>query len=138
MSKKFFRLQENYINRKSHDALILDSFDSNSNLKKAQKQRLIENEEMAYNQAEKLERIKRTTIDMDDRQTNIMRDLEKQTGQLKAVNKKTIEMNSDIDESDQIVNRMWRRERRFRLLKYVFISSLLIAFMIVLYFKFLY
>ena len=134
MKKRFNKLQENYINKKSHDALILCS-EENNNV--CQNKKLIENEELAWSQHEKLENVKRKIIEMDNVGIEIMNDLEHQSGIMKGVSSKLNDMNVNIENSNSLINRMIRRENRNKMIIVILAVLIIFSFLIILCVKFI-
>jgi hypothetical protein len=100
-----------------------------------QRQRLIDNEEKAWEQNQALEEAKRKTRQIEGMSIEVMRDLEGQTGKMKNIGSKVENTNKHIEESNSIINRMWRRENRNKAVIAASASISVIAFIIILYFK---
>ncbi len=126
-------MQENYITKKSHDALLIEGMDDPSG-RKSQKQKLIENEEMAWEQHENLERGKRKAVEMEKMSFDIMLNLDRQTNQMKNVRDHVFSMNKEVEYSDSLLTRMMRRENRNKICLISFSVSFVIAFTLFLYF----
>ena len=99
------------------------------------KQKLIENEELAWQQGEKLEGAKRSAIEMEGVSMHIMHDLDHQTNQLKIIHSKTNEMSGELEESNSIMGRIMKRENRNKVIIGVFSFIIVLAFILILYFK---
>jgi predicted RND superfamily exporter protein len=99
------------------------------------KDKLIENEHLAYTQGEKLEGAKRSALEMQDVSHGIMRDLNKQTGQLRDIHGKLGDMNQEIDESGSIMQRIMKRENRNKVIIAIFTIIVIFIFMLIIYFK---
>lgn len=132
IKKKFNKLQENYIERKSHEALLGDDDDDSRGI---HKQKLIENEELAWQQGEKLEGAKRQVIEMEQVGNGIMRDLNDHTGKLRIINDRVIDMNSELDQSGSIMGRILKKENRNKVVIGIFSVIVVLAFIIILYLK---
>ena len=110
--------------------------DSLDNCKRAQKQRLIDNEELAWGQHQMLERAKTSSKQIESMSTEVMKELESQSGQLRGIKAKVNDIDQNIDRSNNLINRMMRRENRNKILISTFALSLLIVFCLIMYFKF--
>jgi hypothetical protein len=138
MKKQFYKIQENYIARKSREALILGSEDGKEgDTGGQQKHKLIENEEMAWYQSSKLEQAKRSAFEIEKVSLDVMNDLHGQSNQMKGINVKISDMNENIDKSDSLLSKMLKRENRNKLLLYGIGLILLIILCFVLIVKFL-
>jgi len=127
-------MQENYVNKKSQEAFMIEDSEE-ENPRKNQKQRLIDNEERAWQQNENLEKGKRAAIQSEKMSFDIMLNLDKQGNQLKGIRENIILMDNTIDNSDSLLNRMMKREHRNKILVFVFCALFVISFIIILYFK---
>lgn len=134
LKSRFNKIQENYINKKGQNALGLAGFEDEMTNKKAQKQKLIEHEEIAWNQNEKLQNAKRKTIEMESVSIDVMRNLDKQSDQMKIVGNKIVDLNSEIDQSQDLINRMLRRENRNKIIIILFTLSLVLILILYLFF----
>ena len=65
-----------------------------------------------------------------------MRDLERQTGQLKNINNKVHELNDELDHSNSIMSRIMKKENRNKVMIGVFSIAILLIFGLIMYFKF--
>ncbi len=131
--KRFLKMQENYITRKSQDVLFIEGIDDH-NTNKSQKQKLIDNEQLAWGQHENLEHMKRKTIEMENVSVDIMRNLDNQNNKMKLVGNKLMGVNENIQESESLVKRMLRREYRNKLIVIVFGITLAVALFTYFYF----
>jgi hypothetical protein len=127
-------MQENYVNKKSQEAFMIENIED-ENPKKNQKQRLIDNEEIAWQQNENLEKGKRAAIQSEKISFDIMLNLDKQGNQLKGIRENVILMDNTIDKSDSLLNKMMKREHRNKIFVLVFSALFVISFMFILYFK---
>jgi hypothetical protein len=66
----------------------------------------------------------------------VMRDLEKQTGKMKDVSKRTEEMDQRLDEANGIITRMLRRENRNKTIMLASAGVTIFAFLLIVYLKF--
>jgi hypothetical protein len=132
IKKQFQKSQDIYINKKSQDALFTMDHDNN---KKLQKQRLIDNEEQAWEQHDALEDVKRKTRQIEGLSIEVMRDLEKQTGKMKSVDGKLEAAGQQLEESNNIITRMMRRENRNKTVIAVVGGLSIFAFLLIIYSK---
>jgi hypothetical protein len=134
MKKRFYKIQENYVNKKSQEAFMVDDIGDGYN-RKNQKQRLIDNEEKAWEQHDSLERIKRTTVQTEKISFDIMLNLDQQGNQLKGIRENVLSMNTTVDHSDSLLNKMLKRQHRNKVMIYGLSAFLVILFILILYFK---
>ena len=102
---------------------------NNSNLKNG----LIANEVLAYQGKQKIEEAKRTLYNIEDNGKQALNSLEKQTNSMKAVNVKIAGMNDDLENSNNLLNKMkirYQRNKR-QILIFGIILILIIALIIV-------
>lgn len=135
VKKQFLRYQEKYINKKSEEALILGSEDNREgDTGGQQKHKLIENEESAWRQNEKLERAKRSAIEIEGVSVQVMRQLDYQTNQMKDVQRKVGDMNTSIDQSDNLLTKMGKTQNRNKviILGVVIILIIILVFVILI------
>jgi hypothetical protein len=135
--KRFLKMQENYINKKSADALLINGLED-PNSSKAQRQKLIENEEMAWEQHQNLEQGKRKAIETEKVSFDIMLNLDRQTNQMKGIRDNMFVLNQNVDKSESIITRMMRRENRNKIYILIFSSIFILLFCVFLYFKLFY
>jgi hypothetical protein len=129
LKKKFFKIQDNYNKKKQEDNLVLGT-DPNQ-----QNHRLVENEEQAWNQHSKLEHAKRSVIEMDSIGLEVVRDLKHQTDKMRDIQNKNDSLIHVIDDSNNVLTRMMKRENRNKLI-IISASILLVAvFTIILFTK---
>jgi vesicle transport through interaction with t-SNAREs protein 1 len=126
-------IQENYINKKSKEALFINTEENQHNV---QNKKLIENEELAWSQHERLENAKRDVIEIDNVGINIMRDMENQTSKMNHISNKLGGMNVEIDHSSNLLTRMMNRENRNKTIVIFFSILVVISFLIILLVKF--
>ena len=127
-------MQENYVNKKSQEAFMIEDIED-ENPRKNQKQRLIDNEEIAWQQNENLEKGKRAAIQSEKISFDIMLNLDKQGNQLKGIRENVILMDNTINKSDSLLNKMMKREHRNKIFVLVFCALFVISFMFILYLK---
>lgn len=103
--------------------------------KENQKEKLINNEELAWNQFEKLERAKRQSYEMESISIDVAKELNKHTEKLYDVKDKLKDMNSEISSSNSLISRMLRREYRNKIVLVMFTIALILIFLTIIYFK---
>lgn len=128
-------MTENYVNKKSQEAFMIDDLNDTSH-KKNQRQRLIDNEEMAWQQHENLENAKRNVIHSEKISFDIMLNLDHQGNQLRGIRNNVLLMNDTVDHSDSLLNKMLKRAHRNKIWIYGLSAVLILLFMIIIYFKF--
>ncbi len=136
MKRKFNKLQEQYIERKSHEALLDDDEEDGVGGKKNKGfQNLIDNEKIAWSQGEKLEGAKRDMLKMEGVGNDIMRDLHGQTDQLKDITGNVGNMNMELEQSNSIMGRIMKIENRNKIIIAAVAIVILIGLILILYFK---
>ena len=109
----------------------LDSSNDNTN----QKQKLIENEVLAIKQNNNIEKAKRMAIEMEHVSIGIMGGLHENNQKLTGVNAKVGDLNGELDNSNGIMTRILKKENRNKLVIAGFSIALILAFIIIIYFK---
>ncbi len=141
---KYFKTKETYTYTKKMEEIIISnekdnimdsdsSLISNSDLMGQQK--LIDKYITASNSSEKLEKAKRTAVEMENISKNVMIDIESQTQKLKSTNAKINDMNTSIENSKSILARIINREHRNRAILGIFSVTLVTLFILILYTK---
>ena len=129
MNKKKYRELEEKLNLKEASLIVTD--------KNQLKGNLIQNEQLAYAGTQKIQQAKRALAEAEDMGNQIMVDMEKQTNVMKNTNYKLKGMNSELDESNNILNQMKSRLKKNKnIIKYLAII-LFVILAIVCIFKFL-
>ena len=134
--KRFLKLQDTYIMKKSQEALLTDEIEDIEDAagqKNNQKSKLIGNDALAYKQQQNLENAKRAAIEIEHASIGIMNGLEHNNGMLKGVDSKVNELNNNLDDSNSILARIMKKENRNKLLIVGFAIILLTAFSLILY-----
>jgi hypothetical protein len=132
LKKTFFQEKEkfNYTKKKEERILKekidreLEKFKTNS-LDKSQIQKLIENEGMITKSNHKLQMVKVNAIQMENQSKNIMVDLENQTNQMENSHLKMQDFNKNLDSSNAIINKIFDKESRNKLVLATFSIVLL-------------
>jgi hypothetical protein len=101
-----------------------------------QRQKLIENEVLAWKQHSNLEHAKRTSLEMESISIEVMRQLERNTQNINGINSKVIGMNTEIDHSHSIMSRITKKENRNKVILAMFSLILFIMFIVFIYYKF--
>ena len=136
IKKRFLKLQDNYIIKKSQEALITDEINEIEDIggkKNNQKSKLIENEALAYKQQQSLEQAKRNALEIEHASIGIMNGLYNNNEMLKVVNNKVHNLNDNLDDSNSIITRIMKKENRNKLIIAVFSIIILIIFGVILY-----
>jgi hypothetical protein len=79
---------------------------------------------------------KKTCMEIEQTSKVIMKDLEKQTGDMKAIGSKVGEMNGELNSSNKLIGRMMSRENRKKTFVGVFSVTLLCLFVLISYMRF--
>ena len=125
LKRKLKKLEDTF-----KDKISNSLFENNdSNLKNG----LIANEVLAYQGKQKIEEVKRTLYNIEDNGKQALNSLEKQTNSMKAVNVKIAGMNDDLENSNNLLNKMKIRYQRNKRQIFIFgiILILIIALIIV-------
>ena len=125
LKRKLIKLEDTF-----KDKISNSLFENNdSNLKNG----LIANEVLAYQGKQKIEEAKRTLYNIEDNGKQALNSLEKQTNSMKAVNVKIAGMNDDLENSNNLLNKMKIRYQRNKRQIFIFgiILILIIALIIV-------
>ena len=101
-----------------------------------QREKLIDNDEIAWNSYSKLEKVKRTTIEMENISIEVSRELNNQTDKLKGISSKVNEINRDISTSTGLINKMMNLQRRNKVIILLFSLFLILTFVGIMCFKF--
>jgi len=96
---------------------------------------LIENEEISWNQDQKIEKMKRDAVEMEAISLEVMRQLDRQTGQMKNISHKVNDINGNLDESNSLLNGMRRRVDRNKKIMILFAIIVIVAFLGYLMYK---
>jgi len=119
INKKKYRELEEKINLKEASLIITDNNQLKGNL--------LKKEQLAYTGTQKIQEVKRALAEAEDSGNKIMIDMEKQTNIMKNTNSKLKGMNSELDESNIILNKMKNRVKKNRnIIKYLSLTLLLI------------
>ena len=95
----------------------------------------INNEEIAYNSFNKLQKATRTSLEMENMTGNILGDLNIQSDKMKNVTVKLGDMNEDLNKSSSLLNGMLKRTKRNKMKILFFAIFLIILFLFVLFWK---
>ena len=104
LKKNLKKLEENY--KDKANSLLFEN--NNSALDKG----LIANEVLAYQGKQKIEEAKRALYNIEDNGKQALNSLEKQTSTMKAVNVKISGMNDNLENSNNLLNKMKLRYQR--------------------------
>lgn len=135
--RRFQKLKEDYINKKSLEALIMDNYETGPTNNKSKKDILIENEHASWEQNFQLENAKRVALDIEHVGGEVMRSMHEQTNQLKNIKGRVIQLDENIDQGDYYINNMYSTQRKKRLAIIAFGIIFAIIFLVVMIFKFM-
>jgi hypothetical protein len=124
--KRLTKLKESITSKKNLDSILV--------MNETQREKLI-NDEVAWNQLEKIQVAKRATIDIMQSSNDIGKELHGQTEKMSGIKEKLNNMNGEIDNSNSLIRRMMRRENRNKAIIAVFSIGLILVFLIIMYFK---
>jgi hypothetical protein len=127
--KRINKAKENLNNSKKLDSMILPTDSS------TQREKLINNEEVVWNQFEKLEKAKRSTIELENVSIAIARDLNSQTEKMKDIGGKVNDMNRELTMSTGLISKMMRLQRRNKLIIGIFSLGMIMTFLVILFVK---
>jgi len=128
--KKIKIAKENFNTKQNLDSLLISSDKEN------QKEKLINNEEMAWSQFDKLEKAKRSSYEMESLSIEVAKELHGQTEKIKGVKGKLNEINGEISSSNSLISRMLRREYRNKIVLMMFMIAFILIFLAIAYMKF--
>jgi hypothetical protein len=124
--KTLNRLEDRYKEKKN--SLLFDGKnDLNGNL--------IQNEQLAYSGNQKLQEARRVLAGTEDIGTKILSSMEKQTENMKAINVKIGGMNDDLENSNNILNRMKVRYEKNKRSIIIFGGILIIIIICIILYK---
>jgi predicted RND superfamily exporter protein len=127
--KRILKVKESLTNNKKLDSMILTTDSS------TQKEKLINNEELVWNSFDKLERAKRSTIEMENVSIEVARELNSQNEKMKSIGGKVVEINNEISSSTGLIARMTRLQMRNKLIIVCFSISLILIFIFILFIR---
>ncbi len=122
LKKNLKKLEDNF-----RDKITSALFDSNNN---NLNNGLIANEVLAYQGRQKIDEAKRTLYNIEDNGKQALNSLEKQTNSMKAVNVKISGMNDDLENSNNLLNKMKLRYQRNK--NHIFIFGIILILIIAL------
>jgi len=130
--KTFFQEKEKFdYTKKKEERILKDKIDrelekfKTNSLDKSQIQKLIENEGITEKINHKLQMVKVNAIQMENQSKNIMVDLENQTNQMENSHLKMQDFNKNLDSSSAIINKIFDKESRNKLVLATFSIILL-------------
>ena len=125
--KRLNKLKETQQYSKSLDSMLINTAET-------QREKLI-NDELVWNQLEKIEGAKRATIEMEHISLEVSKELYSQSEKMGGISEKLKSMNGEIDNSNSLIRRMMRRENRNKAMIAIFSIFLIFLFLTILYFK---
>jgi predicted RND superfamily exporter protein len=126
--KRILKSKEAIASNRNLDSLLITT------TSESQREKLI-NEEVAMEQMNKIDCVKRTTIEMEHISLEICKDLNRQTETMKGVQTKLTDVNKELQGSNSLISRMMRREHRNRAIITIFSVGFVMTFLVILYFK---
>ena len=132
---KYFIIKENYTYTKKMDEMILTTEMQHVDETKSEmaNQTLLEQEKLLYVSSDKLQRVRRSAMEIENISKNIMVDLEGQTQQMNSTKNKISIINSTIDSSTSLINKIMNREHRNKAIVGLFSLTLVALFVMILY-----
>ena len=118
--KRFRKEKEKYENSIKTVSLGINS---DNNIKKN-----IKDDEIAYNSFNKLQNARRVTIEMQGIGQDVMRDMNGQSETMKSINSKIGNVSDDLSSSSSLISEMQKIRRRNKMIIYLIILFLIIAF----------
>jgi hypothetical protein len=134
----YFKCKEDYIYTKKMREMVVMTETERSNQSESQllqKQSIFANEQMVERTNDSLQRAKHTVLEIENSSKEVMKDLERQTGDLKNIGNKVGEMNVSLNASNALISRMMSRENRNKALIGIFSVTLVTLFVLILYTK---
>lgn len=129
--KRIAKAKENLNSSKNLESLILSTSTDHT-----QRESLISSQqEVAWNSFEKLQKVKRQTIELENVSIEIGRDLNKLSDKIKTVGSKVDDMNMHLITSNSLISRMIRRENRNKAVLLIFSVGLIMTFVFIIYMK---
>jgi hypothetical protein len=135
----YFKCKEDYIyTKKMKEMIVANESERNSQSETGllqQGQSLMEREPSLDSTTDKLQRAQHTALEIENTSKVVMRDLERQTGELKSIGAKVGELSGTLNTSNNLISRMISRENRNKALLGVFSVTLVTLFVLILYTK---
>ena len=95
----------------------------------------LKNEEIAYKSFNKLESVRRISIEMDSLGHDVMRDMFDQSETMKGINSKIGNVSNDLSSSTSLILEMQKIQRRNKMIIYLYAGFLIILFLIIAFFR---
>jgi predicted RND superfamily exporter protein len=127
--KKIKSAKESYSTQQKLESILISD-------KEKQKEKLINNEELAWNQYDKLEKAKRSSYEMESISIDVAKELHGHTEKIKGVKGKLNDINGEISSSNSLLSRMLRREYRNKIVMLMFLVAMILIFLAIVYMKF--
>ncbi len=96
---------------------------------------MIENEEIAWEQGQKVEKMKRAAVEMEAISVKVMRQLDRQTDQIKHIHHRVNDINGNLEDSNSLLDGMRRRVSRNKRIMILFAVIVVVAFLSFLMYK---
>ena len=129
-SQEIYRIQNNFNNNSKtfNSNIMLEGNDSESN-RQLQKMGLIENEDGFI-----IDEMQREAYKIEDIGKNINYNLNQQGEQMQSIRNNIIDLNKDIDQSNNLINKLLKRENRNRCIVYLIIIIAIVLLFIYYYY----
>ena len=121
-SKKYKVEKEKYENSLKEVSLGINS---DINLKQN-----LKNDEIAYNSFNKLENVRRISIEMEGLGQDVMRDMNSQSETMKGINSKIGDVSNDLNTSNALLTEMNKIQRRNKTIVYLYGAFLFFVFLV--------
>ena len=126
-SKKYKVEKEKYENSLKEVSLGINS---DINLKQN-----LKNDEIAYNSFNKLENVRRISIEMEGLGQDVMRDMNSQSETMKGINSKIGDVSNDLNTSNALLTEMNKIQRRNKTIVYLYGAFLFFVFLVIAFFR---
>lgn len=126
-SKKYKVEKEKYENSLKEVSLGINS---DINLKQN-----LKNDEIAYNSFNKLENVRRISIEMEGLGQDVMRDMNSQSETMKGINSKIGDVSNDLNTSNALLTEMNKIQRRNKTIIYLYGAFLFFVFLVIAFFR---
>jgi hypothetical protein len=141
MKSRYFKIKENYTYTKKMEEMILSTKQDssievddtiNSNNVSIQVQKIIEKDNLISQTDEKIQRVKRAALEIENTCKNVMINLESQNQKLNSTHSKINGLNTSIENSGSILNKIINKEHRNKAIIGMFSVTLVTLFFLIL------
>ena len=95
----------------------------------------LKNDEIAYNSFNKLENVRRISIEMEGLGQDVMRDMNSQSETMKGINSKIGDVSNDLNTSNALLTEMNKIQRRNKTIVYLYGAFLFFVFLVIAFFR---